>query len=117
MPTNWGHYTDDGQHGFIVTVSDTPCTDAEGCPMAGNGKGKGTATLCDFRLHHTSAGPATVDCKGAKGAYVQISLPGNGNRLFAATAVVIHEATSPSDGNTASTNPALQTVCYGVAPR
>jgi hypothetical protein len=56
---------------------------------------------------------------------VHISLPGNGNRLLPTVAVTPHRSTIPLelapnstvDDAIASTNPQLQTVCYGVVPR
>ena len=32
MPQLWSNFTDDGQHGYVVMLSDVPCTDAAGCP-------------------------------------------------------------------------------------
>ena len=120
MPENWGFFNvKDGVHGFVVTLSNTPCTDQGGCPAAGDA---GVA-LCEVRFHRTSTKPATVNCHGTTGKYLQIALPGDGQRLFPQTTVVTaHRSSFPSRvhgvrDSTASTDPALTTVCYGVVPR
>ena len=86
---HWGVFPDDGNHGFVVSVSNTPCTDAGGCPT-GTG-----ASVCEFRNYHTSTSPAKVNCKGAKGKYVQVALPGDGNRLLPKLFVRPHRASIP----------------------
>jgi hypothetical protein len=122
IPEPFGYFPNDGSHGFVVSVSDTPCTDQEGCPTETDNN----TTICELRLHRTSGGLAQVDCGGAVGKYVQLSLPGTGNRLLPADVdVTVHRSSVPLDlgPNTtfeeaiASTNPALKTVCYGVLPR
>ena len=118
IPEHFGHFNDDGEHGFVVSVSDTPCTDQDGCPNRAD-----DSTLCEHRNHHTDyRSPAAVDCKGAKGKYVQISLPGDGKRILPTLFVTAHRASIPplpsthAANRTAATNPKLQTVCYGVRP-
>lgn len=124
IPEHWGYFNDDGNHGFVVSVSNTPCTDQGGCSDATAGSSS-DATVCEVRMHHTDNKPALVDCKGAAGKYVQLSLPGDGNRLLPVqVAITVHRAAIPNpDADAdpamalASTNPALKTVCYGVKPR
>lgn len=125
LPEQLGYFNDDGAHGFLVTVSDTPCTDQDGCPTAttdGSGGGS-TTTVCEFRTYRSSESPATVNCGGAKGKYIQISLPGEGQRLMPTLFVTAHRASvallpgTDASTATASTNPKLQTVCYGLKPR
>ena len=120
VPTHWGWHDDDGSHGFRVTVSDVPCTDKGGCPSVDD-KGA-NVTVCEMRLHHTSTAPAQINCKGATGKYVQISLPGAGNRLIPKLKVDVHRASHPNIKNGRNqaykaTDPALPTVCYGVQRR
>ena len=117
IPEHWGPFNDDGEHGFVVSVSDLPCADNDGCPAGPS------TTVCEYRKHRTSNAPATVDCKGAVGKYVQISLPGDGKRIMPTVFVTAHRASIPplqdADPATAaaSTNPRLQTVCYGLKPQ
>ena len=122
LPEPFGFFPDDAQHGFVVSVSDVPCTDQGGCPAPASNE---NTTLCEVRLHRSSSGLAQVDCKGARGKYVQLSLPGSSNRLLPVdTHIDVHRASVPLDLEPgalqkalASTNPALPTVCYGVLPR
>jgi hypothetical protein len=123
VPEHWGYYNDDGAHGFVVSVSNTACSDEDGCPKVSDAG----VSLCEIRLHHTSDAPATVDCHGAKGAYVQISLPGDGQRLLpqvdvtdprSGTAITVFRASFPGFPDVANaTDPLVPTVCYGVKPR
>jgi hypothetical protein len=117
---HWGNFPDDGNHGFMVSVSDAPCTDKDGCPTGTN------VSLCEYRNHHTDTLPASVNCKGAKGKYIQITLPGDGKRLLPTLYVTPHRATIPIPKTTPptsraeainSTNPYMQMACYGVQPR
>ena len=127
IPTHFGHFNDDGAHGFVVAVSDTSCTDQDGCPVASTGGVDGGAstntTVCEFVTHRSSDSTKRIDCKGVKGKYIQISLPGDGQRLMPTVFVTAHRASVPplpgthASNVTASTNPKLQTVCYGVRPR
>eukprot|EP00040_Diaphanoeca_grandis_P026972 m.152243 g.152243 ORF g.152243 m.152243 type:complete len:1731 (-) comp30797_c0_seq1:210-5402(-) len=120
IPEHFGYFPEDGDHGFVVTVSDIPCDDAQGCPVGAD------TTVCEMRLHRTSSASAEVDCGGATGKYIQISLPGNGTRVLPQAVITAHRSSVPlqlEKTNTtmkeaiASTNPALKTVCYGVVPR
>ena len=120
MPVHWGFFNEDGAHGFVVTMSNTPCSDTGGCPVVGDPG----VTLCEIRHHRTSDKPASVDCHGATGKFLQLALPGDGQRLLPNTAVVTaHRSSFPSrkgpgvPDSIASTDPALTTVCYGVVPR
>ena len=122
LPEQLGHFNDDGAHGFVVSVSDTACTDQDGCPAVEPG-GSSNTTLCEFRTHRSSGGAAKVNCNGAKGKYLQIALPGDSQRLVPTLFVTAHRASvallpgTNASTATASTNPKLQTVCYGVKPR
>lgn len=123
IPQHWGVFPDDGNHGFMVSVSDTPCTDKDGCPTGAN------VSLCEYRNHYTARSyePALVNCKGAKGKYVQITLPGDdGKRLLPTLHVKPYRATIPIPKTKPptsraqavnSTNPFMQMSCYGVKPR
>ena len=119
VPTQWGYFNNDGAHGFDVTLSDTPCTDTDGCP--GPGDAGANVTRCELRLDYQDNEPARINCKGATGKYLQISLPGDGNRLIPQIKVNVYRASHPAPSNsanyTASTNPKLPTVCYGVKRR
>lgn len=120
-PSEWGRFHADGSHGAIISVSDTPCTDADGCPSAGE-------TLC---AHHllpvqpgvsltsllANSGVVEVNCAGAVGRYLRISLPGENERVLPISTVVhVHRARAPSP-NPSSATEKRPTVCYGVQPR
>ena len=119
LPTNYGIYNDDGSHGFIVTISDVPCTDNDGCPEVGDADAN--VTLCAKVLSTTNS-LIKINCHGASGKYVQILLPGDKNRLLPNIKVDIHRASHPNikDGRAQaykSTDSKLPTVCYGVQRR
>ena len=122
VPEHWGAFADDGQHGFVVTVSDVPCTEEGGCPSVEDTASN--TTLCEHRLSRNTSdrsddvAAATIDCHGATGTYVHIVLPGEG-RLLAKAAVNVHRATMPTadEGVPSATNPAIPMVCYGLEAR
>ena len=122
IPQELGAFPDDGQHGVVVAVSNEPCTDDAGCDTA-------KETVCMFVRAPTPLkyspflvqnGPVRVDCSGARGEYVRIRLPGQGERLFAAASVHVHRAASPlvpreAPFAAAKTRPPM--ACYGVQLR
>eukprot|EP00039_Didymoeca_costata_P029030 m.22963 g.22963 ORF g.22963 m.22963 type:complete len:1851 (-) comp7454_c0_seq1:181-5733(-) len=119
IPDGYGYFPDDGDHGFVVSISNLPCTDRDGCPLGSQ------TTVCEKRLHRTSSSLAQVDCGGATGKYLHISLPGNGNRILPQVTVTVHgtsvlEIVGNSTNETKaslSTNPRRNMLCYGVVPR
>ena len=116
VPNHWGEFADDGQHGFVVTVSDTPCTEEGGCPTVEDTDSN--TTLCEFRLSR-SASSTKIDCRGATGSYVHITLPGDG-RILAETAINVHRANMPTVNELEvplATDPAIPMVCYGLVAR
>ena len=100
-PYQLGNFTNDGAHGFVVAVSDTPCSDLNGCTASGDDVTvceEVTATYLDDKLQHR------IDCRGARGRYLQIWLPGEGSRVFSVlNQVTVHAARLPPcrDGNPA----------------
>ena len=139
MPQLWSNFTDDGQHGYVVMLSNVPCTDAAGCPAIDSDDvticsvdgGASSGVQLDMQYNPISntgvqstaksgrgaATPPVVDCKGATGRYLQIWLPGEG-RLFPADEVRVHRARLPGSRETPSrTAPAKQMACYGVQAR
>lgn len=120
VPEHWGYFPDDGEHGFVVSVSNTSCSNPVGCPAGDD------VVVCEHRLHRTSVAPARIDCGGTIGKYVRLTLPGDGIRLLPqGVAVSVHRSVVkvelPTDVNAAlavaSTNPLLNMSCYGVEPR
>jgi hypothetical protein len=59
IPSHWGTFEDDGNHGFVVSVSDVPCSDEDGCPKGAQ------VTVCDTKFKVESE--PRVDCHGATG--------------------------------------------------
>ena len=115
VPTIAGPFSDDGNHGFKVMVSDVQCTDDAGCPSPDDPSTN--TTLCAFKLV-SSGGVEDVDCGGATGRFVQIVLPGAGTRLFTPESVTVHRSSMELEGTTAdSTDSALPMVCYGLVAR
>eukprot|EP00040_Diaphanoeca_grandis_P019407 m.102462 g.102462 ORF g.102462 m.102462 type:complete len:1975 (-) comp27410_c1_seq4:129-6053(-) len=118
IPEHFGYFPDDGNHGFVVSISNIPCTDEGGCPTGDD------VHVCETRLHRTSAVAAQVDCGGHAGKYIQLSLPGIHTRILPEITVVPHrsqidldlEQTTVEDA-IASTNPAQTMVCYAMVPR
>ena len=130
-PYQLGNFSNDGAHGFVVAVSDTPCSDSDGCTASGANITVCevvTATYLDDKLQHR------IDCRGARGQYLQIWLPGEGSRVFSVlNQVTVHAARLPPcrDGNPAdmecdpgplagtaetpsAADPNMSMVCYGV---
>lgn len=141
MPQLWSNFTDDGQHGYVVMLSDVPCTDVAGCLAIDSDD----VTICsvegaeddasgvqlDMQYNPTTgsgvesasksgraaATPPVVDCGGATGRYLQIWLPGQ-DRLFPAEEVKVHRARLPGSSEIPSrTEPAKQMACYGLQAR
>ena len=111
-------------HGFVVAVSDTPCTDEAGCPSATDASTN--TTLCEYRLNRLDEAVASIDCGGATGKFVHVSLPGAYNRLLpvedagtdGGDIVTVHmRSTVLGNSTPAGTDPDLALVCYGVVPR
>ena len=128
IPQLWSNFTDDGEHGFVVMVSDVPCTDAEGCLPVDHTN----VTVCGgiqlgVQYEHqvdnprgamnSHAMPPTVDCGGVTGRYLQVWLPGQG-RLFSADEVRVHRARLPGpEGVPLRTDAGKQMTCYGLEAR
>ena len=98
VPSEWGSFHADGAHGAVVSVSDTPCTDAIGCPSAAD------ETVCALHLvpgggiasDTDTTGVIEIDCGGAVGRYLRISLPGEHERLMPSATVHAHRARGSS---------------------
>ena len=123
-PVMRGEVPDDGAHGFVVAVSDTPCTDEAGCPSASDASTN--TTLCEYRLNRLNEAVASVDCGGATGKFVHVSLPGAFTRLLpvedagtdGGDIVTVHmRSTVLGNSTPAGTDPGLPLVCYGIVPR
>ena len=116
VPSIRGPFADDGNHGFRVTISDVRCTDESGCPSVDDSDTN--TSLCAYKLE-PSGDVESVDCQGASGKYLQIALPGDGNRLLPTAKVTVHRASM--DGATSvvpnATDDTMPMVCYGLASR
>jgi hypothetical protein len=78
VPINWGIHNDDGSHGLTVTLSDAPCTNADGCPSVGDAganvtvcttqfTNQGVLNTDQFGTSNTAFAPLHINCKGAAG--------------------------------------------------
>jgi hypothetical protein len=89
IPNFSGFFEDDGLHGFVVSVSNVSCSDEDGCPSA-------SVSVCEFRRHRISGSePATVDCGGVSGRFVQVYLPGDYQRILPQGQPTLHMLLSP----------------------
>jgi hypothetical protein len=132
FPQLAGRFSDDGDHGFKVIVSDTPCTSVNGCLEPGADAnvticGGGTQLVVPM-TKYTDVGTSrsllqqqnsqpTVDCGGATGRFVQVVLPGTG-RILALDEIRVHGAKLPSvAGIPSRTESRKPMACYGLMAR
>ena len=123
IPQEFGSFDADGHHGAVVSVSDTPCGDD--CDTS-------KETICEVHtdIQYGDIGyahdvnvpypvPVQIDCKGAKGRYVRIRLPGKGTRLLPhAAEIAVHRNRFPTPSAVPSaTDSMMPMTCYGVQAR
>ena len=123
IPQEFGSFDADGHHGAVVAVSDTACG-ASGCDTS-------KETLCeihtdvqygdlgyDYDVNVPYPVPVQIDCKGAKGRYVRIRLPGKGERLMPHAEVAVHRDKLPTNTSVPSASDAkMPMTCYGLQAR
>lgn len=97
-PLGWFNGTEEGA---IIGVSNSPCTDAQGCPI-------GTAeNICGRVQYAGDRNPWYIDCKGKIGRYVWVQLPGAARILAVDVRVFRSKPATMED----------TMVCYGVEAR
>ena len=130
-----GEFFDGPNQGFTVSVSDTPCTAALGCPASGTTCARVTASNRQEECKGCKRSPGilieyvaqdwAIDCKGATGKYLHVHLPGSG-RIFSGTVSVnraeqaqptVQQPSSSSSSAVASSGTNHDMACYAVQAR